>query len=120
MKATTKYIYDEETLEFARHMRMISSVDRIVILKTLQEFGQCRVTQLAMEAGTSHRQVYYQLSVLQKMNYVVTRYSGGRYLVFLGLGVKRHKFLVQELLKNLGKNNPSESSPEHGNLRVVR
>ncbi len=116
MKETTNHVYDEETLDFARHMKMISSVDRILIINVLNEYERCRVTQLVMETGLSHRQVYYQLSVLRKMNYIHTRFSGGRYLIFPGFGMKRGAMLLKEFIENIQEMGVSNSTV----LRVVR
>lgn len=96
----TKKQYSEETIELARHGFIHSSVDRLYILETLKENEQCRVTQLVMETGLSVRQVYYQLSVLRKMNYITTRFQKRRYLVSLGPGHRRGQEMMDRFFEN--------------------
>lgn len=101
MHVKNKEQYSEETLELARHGFIHSSIDRLYILETLKENGQCRVTQLVMETGLSVRQVYYQLQVLRKMNYVTTRFNKGRYLVSLAPGHQRGREMIRTFFNDI-------------------
>lgn len=97
MNTANKHVYDEKTLEICRHARIISNVDRIYIIQVLTESQKCRVNQIVMETGLSIRQVYYQLSVLRKHDYVRTSYHKGRYFVYPGFGMERGKELLRKL-----------------------
>lgn len=95
-----KDLYDEETLEFCKHARIISNIDRIYIIQALNEYQKCRVNQLVMETGLNIRQVYYQLSLLRKADYITTKYNKGRYFVYPSFGMQRGKELLGALIEN--------------------
>lgn len=97
MNTTNKHVYDEKTLEICLHAKIISNVDRIYIIQLLTESQKCRVNQIVMETGLSIRQVYYQLSVLRKYDYVRTSYHKGRYFVYPSFGMERGKELLRRL-----------------------
>jgi DNA-binding transcriptional ArsR family regulator len=115
MKAKNKHSYSEKTLEICRHARIISNVDRIYLIEVLVEHERCRVNQLAMETGLSVRQVYYQLSVLRKMEYIVTKFNKGRYFVYPGPGMIRGKEVLGSLLNSVEE--AAQNRPSH--LRIV-
>jgi DNA-binding transcriptional ArsR family regulator len=99
MNIKNKHLYSKEILEICSHARIISNVDRIYIIQTLDEYKKCRVNQLVMETGLSIRQVYYQLSVLRKLDYITTKYNKGRYFVYPSLGLQRGKELLGPFLE---------------------
>ncbi|MDF3028372.1 MAG: hypothetical protein K0S23_2679 [Fluviicola sp.] len=117
MYVKNKHLYDEKTLEFCRHARIVSNVDRIYIIQVINEYQKCRVNQLVMETGLTIRQVYYQLSVLRKMNYITTKYDQGRYFVYPGFGMHRGMKLLR-ILQEICKTR--EDQNRHGELYIVR
>lgn len=116
MNIKNKPVYSDQTLEICKHARIISNIDRIYIIKVIKEYQKCRVTQIAMETGLGTRQVYYQLSVLRKMNYISTRFDKGRYFVYPSFGMQRGAHLLNSLLKKDEEDTPLK----HPHLRIVR
>lgn len=117
MYVKNEHLYDEKTLEFCRHARIFASVDRLYILGVLEENNTCRVTQLVMETGLSYRQVYYQLSVLRKIDYIKTFYSKGRYLVFFSSGWEKGAKMF-DFMRNVAAGlGDKERSKSH--LRII-
>lgn len=98
-KKSSKIQYTEQELELASMGRLLSNVDRIILLEVLMENKQCRVTQLAMESGLSYRSVYYHLSRLRKKDVIRTYYDKGRYMIVQGEGAPR-VFRFYELLSS--------------------
>lgn len=116
MNIQNKPIYSDKTLEICKHARIIANVDRIYIIEVINEYQKCRVTQIAMETGLSTRQVYYQLSVLRKMDYISTRFDKGRYFVYPSFGMQRG----EELLGALFKKYKEDTQLKNSHLRIVR
>lgn len=121
MNIKNQHLYSKETLEFCNHAKMISNVDRVYIIQLITEYNKCRVNQIVMETGLSVRQVYYQLSVLRKLNYISTEYNKGRYFIYPGLGIQRGNELLGTLLKRNQSQNETASSPLRStSLRIVK
>jgi DNA-binding transcriptional ArsR family regulator len=119
MNTKNKHLYNEKTLEFCRHARIISNVDRIYIIQVINEYQKCRVNQIVMETGLTIRQVYYQLSVLRKMNYITTKYDRGRYFVYPGFGMHRGKELLRTLMEINEMKEIAPDRTEYSHLSIV-
>lgn len=120
MYIKNKHLYSEETLELARHGFINSSMDRLFILEELKDHPFCRITQLEMETGLNVRQIYYQLSVLRKMDYVNTQYHKGRYLVSLGPGYHKGREMMRDFFTKIFDKSKLLETTETSHLRIVK
>lgn len=119
MYVKKEHLYDQETLDFCKHARIFASVDRLYILGVMEDNTACRVTQLVMETGLSYRQVYYQLSVLRKMDYIKTSYLKGRYIVCFGSGWEKGSKMLDVIRNLAGHIEEKHSFKSKSHLRIV-